>query len=85
LRFQVSEELIKIDRMLACLFILDWFFEIWIKIDFAVGEGDLILDVHLIELLAFGIEIVLLDQVIQLEGQFLDLALEGNELQLFLC
>jgi hypothetical protein len=44
----------------------------------------MVIEVDFVELLVLGIEVVLLDQVIQFEGGFLDVAPQGSQLSLFI-
>lgn len=83
LGLEVGEEGVVVYGVLAGLLVLDGALEVVVEVYFAVGEGDLVSDAHLVELLVLGVEVVLLYEVVELQGLFFDVGLEGCQLQLF--
>lgn len=80
LGLEVGEEGVVVYGVLAGLLVLDGALEVVVEVYFAVGEGDLVSDAHLVELLVLGVEVVLLYEVVELQGLFFDVGLEGCQL-----
>lgn len=59
-------------------------FQILVEGYLTVSERNVVIQVDLVKLLVLGVEVVLLDQVIQFEGGFLDIAPQGSQLSLFI-
>lgn len=59
-------------------------FQILVEGYLTVSERNVVIQVHLVELLVLRVQVVLLDQIIQFEGGFLDIASQGSQLSLFI-
>ena len=83
LGLEVGEKGLVVDGALPGLLVPDGALEVAVEVDLAVGEGDLVLEADLVELLVLGVEVVLLDEVVEPQRLLFDVRLQGRQLQLF--